>query len=560
MPLKSLENHRKAQAERLQAILHDLLTEEENKYCADCDAKQPRWASWNLGVFVCIRCAGIHRSIGVQVSKVKSVNLDSWTPEQVQSMRVMGNAKAKAIYEAELPRDYRRPQTEQQLEMFIRAKYEHKRYILRDWQPPKIDVADLIPALEKGQHRNSFKKIQSSQTASNSNFTLQSPKQANTNQQSQASESILDMQLLDFSDSSPTSSSNGVNQKGGHQNTAFATNKNKTKDLPVAIDALRITDKADGSADDELDDMFGPIVSAPRLESHSELPNEGATTVSSASMEEGSVPQSTSSNALGDLAALAAPSTTGAAAKKSNADILALFGKEPLVRPNFQNMNNSQFLQNSCPDEAIPGISACNPQFRFPAQTAFPNNAAGYNTSGSSQSQQQFAPVDGMMGGFMNTETFAIFAAASPFATASGPAVPSCSLLGTTAEQISCMTQPTAAVPSGLNGSTIGMSTYPSGLPDLGGSVSNSTTMSSSVNSQEQWPSTLGNNSLYNSQFQSKPTKAGNGDLKDPFASLDNCFTNFDQFLSNKTTGMPRTETGNATSASTVTSDASLGI
>lgn len=44
--------------------------EEENKYCADCDAKQPRWASWNLGVFVCIRCAGIHRSIGVQVSKV----------------------------------------------------------------------------------------------------------------------------------------------------------------------------------------------------------------------------------------------------------------------------------------------------------------------------------------------------------------------------------------------------------------------------------------------------------------------------------------------------------
>lgn len=59
--------------------------------------------------------------------QVKSVNLDSWTPEQVQSMRVMGNAKAKAVYEAELPRDYRRPQTEQQLEMFIRAKYEQKR-------------------------------------------------------------------------------------------------------------------------------------------------------------------------------------------------------------------------------------------------------------------------------------------------------------------------------------------------------------------------------------------------------------------------------------------------
>lgn len=43
----------------------------------------PRWASWNLGVFLCIRCAGIHRNLGVHISKVKSVNLDSWTPEQM---------------------------------------------------------------------------------------------------------------------------------------------------------------------------------------------------------------------------------------------------------------------------------------------------------------------------------------------------------------------------------------------------------------------------------------------------------------------------------------------
>jgi hypothetical protein len=43
----------------------------------------PRWASWNLGIFVCIRCAGIHRNLGVHISKVKSVNLDSWTPVQV---------------------------------------------------------------------------------------------------------------------------------------------------------------------------------------------------------------------------------------------------------------------------------------------------------------------------------------------------------------------------------------------------------------------------------------------------------------------------------------------
>ena len=44
----------------------------------------PRWASWNLGVFICIRCAGIHRNLGVHISRVKSVNLDSWTQEQIE--------------------------------------------------------------------------------------------------------------------------------------------------------------------------------------------------------------------------------------------------------------------------------------------------------------------------------------------------------------------------------------------------------------------------------------------------------------------------------------------
>ena len=33
---------------------------------------------------MCIRCAGIHRNLGVHVSRVKSVNLDSWTPEQIE--------------------------------------------------------------------------------------------------------------------------------------------------------------------------------------------------------------------------------------------------------------------------------------------------------------------------------------------------------------------------------------------------------------------------------------------------------------------------------------------
>lgn len=96
----------------------------------------PRWASWNLGIFLCIRCAGIHRNLGVHISKVKSVNLDSWTPEQIGYLQQMGNSKARAVYEANLPDDFRRPQTDSSLEAFIRSKYEQKKYIAKEWAPP----------------------------------------------------------------------------------------------------------------------------------------------------------------------------------------------------------------------------------------------------------------------------------------------------------------------------------------------------------------------------------------------------------------------------------------
>ncbi|KAM3933756.1 stromal membrane-associated protein 2 [Leptodactylus fuscus] len=117
--------------ERYQAVLSELLLREENKFCADCQAKGPRWASWNIGVFVCIRCAGVHRNLGVHISRVKSVNLDQWTQEQIQCMEEMGNGKAKRLYEAFLPDSFIRPQTDQAVESFIRDKYEKKKYMDR---------------------------------------------------------------------------------------------------------------------------------------------------------------------------------------------------------------------------------------------------------------------------------------------------------------------------------------------------------------------------------------------------------------------------------------------
>lgn len=143
------EREKQKENEQHQAALERLLKEEDNRLCADCGAKGPRWASWSLGVFICIRCAGIHRNLGVHISRVKSVNLDQWTPEQIQSMLSMGNGRARLVFEADVPEDFRRPQSDQAVEVFIRDKYERKKFYNKEALPKISSEAPASPSDDK---------------------------------------------------------------------------------------------------------------------------------------------------------------------------------------------------------------------------------------------------------------------------------------------------------------------------------------------------------------------------------------------------------------------------
>eukprot|EP00123_Amoebidium_parasiticum_P012175 comp21173_c0_seq1/m.28702 comp21173_c0_seq1/g.28702 ORF comp21173_c0_seq1/g.28702 comp21173_c0_seq1/m.28702 type:complete len:493 (-) comp21173_c0_seq1:526-2004(-) len=112
----------------LKAQLDVEANKEDNRICADCEAKTPRWASYNLGIFICMNCAGHHRNLGTHVSKIKSLTLDSWTQEQVDVMKQFGNRVVNDKYEAALPRDYiKKDQAD-----FIRRKYDRKEWFRQE--------------------------------------------------------------------------------------------------------------------------------------------------------------------------------------------------------------------------------------------------------------------------------------------------------------------------------------------------------------------------------------------------------------------------------------------
>jgi hypothetical protein len=145
-----------------------------NNVCCDCSSTSPEWAVINLGIFVCIDCSGIHRSLGVQISKVRSLTLDRWEYAHINTMRNVGNSTHNSIWEHSVPPYRTKPAATAPFEerkYWIHSKYIKRSFfdtskfddhpIVHQTQPPSHheDLEVLKPAIiELIQHDRAFRQ------------------------------------------------------------------------------------------------------------------------------------------------------------------------------------------------------------------------------------------------------------------------------------------------------------------------------------------------------------------------------------------------------------------
>ncbi|PAA67004.1 hypothetical protein BOX15_Mlig010005g1 [Macrostomum lignano] len=130
-----------------------------NQICADCNTADPEWISTNLGILICLECCGIHRDLGVHVSRTQSLLMDDLTPAQLLTSRCVGNAVFNEVFEAVLPdgvkpgssAGWTKADLQQQMNQrksFIRSKYRERSFVCRT-VAPDADPAERARSLAR---------------------------------------------------------------------------------------------------------------------------------------------------------------------------------------------------------------------------------------------------------------------------------------------------------------------------------------------------------------------------------------------------------------------------
>ncbi|XP_065198824.1 arf-GAP with SH3 domain, ANK repeat and PH domain-containing protein 1-like [Sycon ciliatum] len=122
-----------------------------NHQCCDCSAPDPPWISTNLGILVCIECSGVHRELGVQFSRVRSLVLDNLCTAELLVAHRMGNYAFNEVTEENLTV----PKLSSNASMverkdFIRAKYVEHKWVRPSGRSATEMLSDLSNAIHCG--------------------------------------------------------------------------------------------------------------------------------------------------------------------------------------------------------------------------------------------------------------------------------------------------------------------------------------------------------------------------------------------------------------------------
>uniref|UniRef100_A0A914H2P7 Uncharacterized protein n=1 Tax=Globodera rostochiensis TaxID=31243 RepID=A0A914H2P7_GLORO len=124
--------------QKMKRFLKQLLGIPGNDRCADCGCPDAKWTSLNIGAIICIECSGVHRSLGVHFSKVRSLMMDTLETEHRNILLQLGNRKVNVIFLRNLPNaganakiGISRHTNRESREQWIIAKYVEKKFALQ---------------------------------------------------------------------------------------------------------------------------------------------------------------------------------------------------------------------------------------------------------------------------------------------------------------------------------------------------------------------------------------------------------------------------------------------